>query len=240
MYRRKDSPVEQLFNELKYEGERIDEDTIQFISESGNQFTNLYFDRFEKKILFRAVFYHADRMIEGNIYLFARILEDIYIDNEIRDIIEDISLQTKYLAIKPTLDVPEFGFEQILSTDESTIFVYELNYENKSYEELKKEVEENLKKSFELIANMQSKIGLYIEKAINFYLNRPEIERKLLEIRKLIFKSQFFGTMTGRFAQEQKYKAAEFKKEAKEKFEMFKKDHPDIESESLEELFKLI
>ncbi len=240
MYRRKDSPVEQLFNELKYEGERIDQDTIQFVSESGNQVTNLYFDRFENKLVFRAMFYHADRMIEGNIYLFARILEEIYNDTEIRDIIEDISLQTKYLSIKPTMDKPEFGFEQVLSTDESTFFAYELSYENKTLDELKKEVEEKLNNSYELVANMQSNIGMYIEKAINYYLNRPEIERKLLEIRKLIFKSQFFGSMTGRFAQEQKYKAAEFKKEAKEKFELFKEENPDVDCESIEELFKMV
>ena len=43
MYR-KDSPIDKLFNDLKYEGERIDDDTFQFISESGNQMTNLYFD----------------------------------------------------------------------------------------------------------------------------------------------------------------------------------------------------
>jgi len=239
MYR-KESAVDKLYNDLKYEGDRIDDDTFQFISESGNQVTNLYFDRYDKKMIFSAIFYHADRMIEGNIYLFARILEDIYNDDEIRDIIEDISLQTKYLYIKPTLDKPEFGFKKELSTDESTSFVYQLSYEDLSYEELRAKFEEILKNSYKLVENMQSIIGQSIEKAINRYLSRPEIERKLLEIRKLIFKSQFFGSMTGRFAEEQKYKAAEFKKEAKDLFEKFKKENPDVDCESIEELFKLI
>ncbi|MHA1377523.1 MAG: hypothetical protein ACTSRG_03970 [Candidatus Helarchaeota archaeon] len=239
MYR-KDSPVDKLFNELKYEGERIDDDTYQFISESGNQMTNLYFDKYDKKIIFSAIFFHADRMIEGNIFLFARILEDIYNDDEVRDIIEDISLQTKYLSIKPTLDKPEFGFKKEFSTDESTSFVYNLNYEDLSYEELRKKFEEILENSFKLVEKMQLTIGESIEKAINLYLSRPEIERKLLEIRKLIFKSQFFGSMTGRFAEEQKYKAAEFKKEAKELFEKFKKEYPDVDCKSIDKLFELI
>ena len=239
MYR-KDSPIDKLYNDCKYEGEFIDDDQFQFLSESGNQITNLFFDRFEKQLIFSAIFYHADRMIEGNIYLFARILEDIYKDEEIRDIIEDISLQTKYLYIKPILDKPEFDFEKELSTDESTSFVYRQNYEDLTYEELRKKYEEILKNSFELVEKMQLTIGENIEKLINLYLSRPEIERKLLQIRKLIFKSQFFGSMTGRFAEEQKYKAAEFKKEAKDLFESFKKENPEMEVEAIEKLFELI
>lgn len=239
MYR-KDSPVDKLFNDLKYEGERIDDDTFQFISESGNQVTNLYFDKYDKKMIFSAVFFHADRMIEGNIFLFARILEDIYTDDEIRDIIEDISLQTKYLYIRPALDKPEFGFEKELSTDESTSFIYNLKYEELSYEELRKKFEEILKKSYELVEKMQLTVGESIEKAINMYLSRPEIERKLLEIRKLIFKSQFFGSMTGRFAEEQKYKSAEFKKEAKNLLDKFKNENPDVDCASMDKLFEII
>lgn len=240
MYQRRDTPVDQLFDELKSTGEKIDKDTLQFVSEDGNQFTNLHIDRLNNILVFSVMFYHADRMIEGNIFLFARILEDIYNDNEIRDIIEDISLQTKYLYIKPTIEKPEFDFEIDFSTDESTSFLYKLEYENKFYEDLKKEVDEILKNSFALIANMQSTIGQSIEKAINLYLTRPDIEKQLLDIRKLIFKSQFFGSMTGRFAQEQKFKAGEFKKQAIEKFETFKQENPDIDCESIEKLFELI
>ena len=78
------------------------------------------------------------------------------------------------------------------------------------------------------------KEGYFIQAKINQFLVQPELELKLLEIRKILFQAKFYTTMTGRFANDQRRIAQSMKKDALELIAKFQNEYPEIASEKLQ------
>ena len=90
--------------------------------------------------------------------------------------------------------------------------------------------------SFELIFGFLLKMGLFIQNALNQFLLEPDVELKLLEIRKILFQAKFYATMTGRFASDQRRIAQSMKKEALDLIAKFQSDYPKIAAEKLQNI----
>ncbi|MHA1311206.1 MAG: hypothetical protein ACTSWR_04220 [Candidatus Helarchaeota archaeon] len=218
--------IDELMLELSLDGERKDKNTIEFFSPDGLTSTTLKLYEDFKKVVIQTKLYHSFNQIEGAIFTLAQELYDKYSENTVRDIIEDIATQIKYLLLPKIFNnLDQFQLKE--SMDYESTFIYQINYKEKNYVELKKEIYSAINKSFELIQNLQEQIGIFIEKNIKKYLDNPEIEVQLLEIKKRLFQVQFYTSMSGRFAEEQRRKAKKIYKEAYDLYQKFKKNFED-------------
>jgi hypothetical protein len=79
------------------------------------------------------------------------------------------------------------------------------------------------------------KMSLFIEMELNKFLIEST-EMKLLEIRKVLFRAQFYAKMTGRFASDQQRIAQNMRKEALALINHFQEEYPEIASEKLQDI----
>jgi len=202
-------------------------------------------DRRARELRIETVLYHGARMIEQNIYLSTEILSGKFTEDQIHDIIEDISARLRLMELPELLqNPPQYKFKIVDQDEEGTKFAFSIPFDNPEYEDydaLRKEVDAILVASFELVYNYLLKMSFFVEVELNKFLVE-ETEMRLLEIRKILFRAQFYTKMTGRFANEQQRIAQSMKKEALVLISQFEKDYPAIAAEKLQQLrefFKL-
>ncbi|MBD3230847.1 MAG: hypothetical protein GF329_21900 [Candidatus Lokiarchaeota archaeon] len=221
----KNFPIEELFIELSFDGIRKDENTIEFHSPDGITITTAKLDQDFYTITLETKLYHSFNQVQGTIYTLSQELYEKYSDETIREIIEDIATQIKYILLpKIFKNLKKFELKETL--DHESVFFYQIDYKDKPYEELKKEIYGMIDYSFKLILKIQEKIAEFIEKSIEQYLNNPKIEIKVLEIKKRLFQVQFYSSMDGRFSDNHIRKAKRLFNEAQQLYEEFKKKFP--------------
>ncbi|MHA1266239.1 MAG: hypothetical protein ACTSRS_13485 [Candidatus Helarchaeota archaeon] len=233
-----ESPVDRLIREKEDEAIEKDEDVLIFVSPDRKSTSKLIVQRDEKKLIIQTTLYHNTRMIDENIYLAANILSGKFKEEEIRDIIDDVSARLRLIEYPKMLEQIEYGFEIIDRDENSTKFRRVISYENENltYERLRDEFETILMRSYELIYGFLLKMSLFIQTELNQFLLHPEKEMKLLEIRKLLFQAKFYTTMSGRFANDQQRIARSMRKEALELLAAFRKEFGDQSSDQLQEI----
>ena len=231
-------PIDRLLREKEEEALEKDEDTLVFLSPDRNSTSKLVVDRYEKTLSIEATLYHSTRMIDQNIYLASNILLEKFTEEQIRDIIDDISARLRAIELPQILQESQYGFKITDQDKEYTKFSYIISYEKEdlSYKALRDEFETILMNSFELIYGYLMKMGLFIQTELNQFLLQPLIEMKLLAIGKLLFQAKFYTTMTGRFASDQRRIAQSMRKEALELIENFEKEFPDLANNKLKDI----
>ncbi|NVM53090.1 MAG: hypothetical protein HWN66_05260 [Candidatus Helarchaeota archaeon] len=237
-------PVDRLLREKEDEAIEKFEDALEFLSPDRNSTSKLIVDGVEKKLHIETILHHNMRMIDQNIYLSSNILSGKFTEDQIREIIDDISARLRVIELPKMLQKIQYGFKIVNQDDEYTKFSYSISYDkdDMSYDILSTEFETVLMNSFELVYGFLMKIGFFIQAELNQFLVQPDVELKLLEIRKLLFQAKFYATMTGRFANDQRRIALSMKKEAIELINKFEGEYSDIASEKLEgirDFFKL-
>ena len=231
-------PIDRLLREKEDEALEKDEDTLVFLSPDRNSTSKLVVNRYEKTLSIEATLYHSTRMIDQNIYLASNILSEKFTEEQIRDIIDDISARLRTIELPKILQKIQYGFKITDQDEEYTKFSYIISYEKEdlSYKALRDEFETILMNSFELIYGFLMKIMLFIQTKLNEFLIQPLIEVRLLAIRKLLFQVKFYETMTGRFASDQRRIAQSIRKEALELIENFEKEFPDLANNKLKDI----
>ena len=220
------NPIEELMLELSLDGVRKDKNTVEFVSPDGLITTTLKLNEYNQTITLETKLMHGFSQLEGLVYSFAEELYNRYTDQVVRDIIEDIATQIKYILFPELFNNLE-RFELKDSMEHESTFECLIDYKDKPYEEIKEEVYSAIDDSFKMITQIHKQVQSFIEENINKYLQNPEIELKLLEIKKRLFQVQFYLSMTGRFAEEQKHKAKRIYREAINLYEKFKADYPE-------------
>ncbi|MFX1293766.1 MAG: hypothetical protein ACFFD2_02735 [Promethearchaeota archaeon] len=233
-------PIERLLREKRDDAIEIyDYNILEFLSPDRNSSSKLIVDKFTKKLYVETKLYHSTRMIDENIYLASNVLSENYTENQIRQIIDDISARLRQIELPKKLQNVPFNYQIVDQDKEYTKFSYTLSYEEiSSYEKLRAEFETILMNSFELIYGYLMKMRFFIQAALNQFLIQPKIELKLLEIRSLLFRAKFYTAMTGRFASDQKRIAQSMRKDALKLIAQFKEEYPDIASERLQEIYE--
>ena len=230
--------IEELMLELSFDGIRKDENTIEFHSPDNITTTILSLNTDFFTITLKTKIYHSFNQIEGTIFTLSNELYNEFSEDTVTDIIEDIATRIKYLLFPKIYNSLEvFELKESLN-HESTLF-HKIDYKDKDYETLKQEIYQAIDYSFKLILNLQEKIGIFIEKNVKDFLNNPEIEIIVLKIKNKLFRVQFYSSMTGRFASEQKRKAKKVYKEAIDLYEKFKKEFPE-EAKKREEIMNFL
>lgn len=231
-------PIDRLLREKEDEALEKEEDTLVFLSPDRNSTSKLVVNRYEKTLSIEATLYHSTRMIDQNIYLASNILSEKFTEEQIRDIIDDISARLRAIELPKILQKIQYGFKITDQDEEYTKFSYSISYEKEdlSYKALRDEFETILMNSFELIYGFLMKIMLFIQTELNQFLLQPLIEVRLLAIRKLLFQVKFYETMTGRFASDQRRIAHSIRKEALELIENFEKEFPDLANNKLKDI----
>ncbi len=233
-------PIERLLQEKKEDAIEVhDENTLEFLSPDRHSSSKMIYNKWKEELTIETTLYHGARMIDENIYVASNILAANFTEEQIREIIEDVSARLRQMELPKMLQTVAYNFKIEEQDESSTKFAYTFSYEEfSSYETLKAEVEKRLMYSFELIYGYLIKISFFIESALNQFLLEPVIELKLLEIRKLLFRARFYDTMTGRFAGDQRRIAQSMKKDALNLLTQFQKEYPDLASERLQEIQK--
>lgn len=234
-----ESPLARLIREKESEAIEVDGDTLEFLAPDKNITSKMIVNRRSRELRIETVLRHGARMIEQNIYLLSDILSGKFTEEQIHDIIEDISARLRLIELPELLEKPlQYNFKIVDQDEEGTKFAYTILYDNPEYDDyntLRKEVDAILLGSFELVYNFLLKMSFFIEVELNKFLVETT-EIRLLEIRKILFRAQFYTKMTGRFANEQQRIAQTMKKEALVLISQFEKDYPAIASEKLQQL----
>lgn len=232
-------PINRLVREKESEAIEVDGNTLEFLSPDRNSVSKMIINKRNEEIQIETVLHHGARMIEQNIYLLSDILTGKFSEEQIHDIIEDISARLRLIELPELLQkTTQYNFKIVDQDDEGAKFAYSISYEKPEYEEydaLRKEVDTALMNSFELIYNFLMKMSFFIETELNKFLI-DATEMKLLEIRKVLFRAQFYAKMTGRFASDQQRIAQNMKKEALALITQFQEEYPEIASEKLQEI----
>jgi len=232
-------PIDRLLREKENEALEVDGNTLEFLSPDRNSSSKMIINKRYREIQIETILHHSARMIEQNIYFLSDILTGKFTEEQIHDIIEDISARLRLIELPELLQTTsQYAFKIIDQDDEGTKFAYTISYENPEYEDydaLRNAVDKALMNSFELIYNYLMKMSLFIETELNkFLIEATEI--KLLEIRKILFRAQFYAKMTGRFASDQQRIAQNMRKEALALINQFQEEYPEIASEKLQEI----
>jgi hypothetical protein len=234
-----ESPIARLIREKESEAIDVDGDTLEFLAPDKNITSKMIVNRRSGEVQIETVLHYGARMIEQNIYFLSEILAGKFTEDQIHDIIEDISARLRLMELPELLQKPpEYKFKIVDQDEEGTKFTYAIPYDDPIYDDynaLRKEVDAILMASFELVYNYLLKMSLFIEVELNKFLVE-ETEMRLLEIRKILFRAQFYTEMTGRFANEQQRIAQSMKKEALVLISQFEKDYPAIAAEKLQQL----
>ncbi|MHA1269680.1 MAG: hypothetical protein ACTSPY_07805 [Candidatus Helarchaeota archaeon] len=213
--------IDELMLELSFDGLRHDKNTIEFYSPDGITSTILKLNEDFKIFILETKISHNFNQLEGSVYTFAQDLYNQYSEDIVRDIIEDIAIQIKYILFPEIFNKIE-SFELKDTMDHESTFFYQIDYHDKEYNKIREEIYKALDMSFKMILDIQDQISIFIEKSIKKYIENPEIEIKVLEIKKKLFKVQFYNSMSGRFAGEQRRKAKRVYKEALDLYHKFK------------------
>jgi len=234
-----ENPINRLIREKESEAIEIDDDTLEFLAPDRNITSKMIVNRRTREVRIETVLHHGARMIEQNIYLLSDILSGKFTEEQIHDIIEDISARLRLIELPELLQKPpQFNFKIVDQDEEGTKFAYQIPFDNPEYNDynaLRKEVDAVLVASYELVYNYFLKMSFFIEVELNkFLIEATEI--KLLEIRKILFRAQFYTKMTGRFANEQQRIAQSMRKEALALIKQFEKDCPAIAAEKLQRI----
>ncbi|HUY00742.1 MAG TPA: hypothetical protein VMV49_14370 [Candidatus Deferrimicrobium sp.] len=230
-----EQPIDRLLREKENDAIEVHNDGLEFLSPDRNSTSKLIVNRVLEELYIETSLYHSIRMVEQNIFLASNILSDKFSEEQIREIIEDISARLRTIELPNMLKIVQYGFKIIEQQEDFTRFSYTLIYGLLTYEELRTQFETILMNSFELIYSYLIKIGFFIQGVLNQFLLQPEIELKLLAIRTLLFRAEFYEKMTGRFANEQKRIAHSMQKEARDLIAQFRKEFPEIAEERLKE-----
>lgn len=240
-----ESPIARLIHEKESEAIEVDGDTLEFLAPDRNITSKMIVDRRIREIRIETVLHHGARMLEQNIYLSSEFLSGKFTEDQIHDIIEDISARLRLMELPELLrKPPQYKFKIVDQDDEGTKFAYSIPFDSptcEDYDALRKEVDAMLVASYELVYNYLLKMSFFVEVELNKFLVE-ETEMRLLEIRKILFRAQFYTKMTGRFANEQQRIAQSMKKEALGLINQFEKDYPKVAAERLPQLrdfFKL-
>jgi hypothetical protein len=234
-----ESPIDRLIREKGSEAVDIDGDTLEFMAPDRNVTSKMIMNQRTREIHIESTLHYGARMIEQNIYFLSDILSGKFTEEQIHDIIEDISARLRLIELPALLEKPpQYNFKIVDQDEEGTKFAYVIPYNDPKYDEydaLRKEVDAILVASFELVYNYVLKIRFFIEVELNKFLVEAT-EMRLLEIRKILFRAQFYTKMTGRFANEQQRIAQSMKKEALVLISQFEKDFPTFAAEKLQHL----
>ncbi len=231
-------PIDRLLREKEDEAIEKDDDVLVFRSPDRNSTSKLIINRYEKTLSIETTLYHSTRMIDQNIYLVSNALSGKFTEDQIRDIIDDISARLRVIKLPNLLEKILYNFKIVDKDEEYTKFSYVLSYdkEDLSYKTLRDKFETILMNSFELIYGFLMKIMFFIQTGLNEFILQPTIEMKLLGIRKILFQAKFYATMTGRFANNQRRISHSMRKEALELIENFEKEFPDLAKDKLIEI----
>jgi hypothetical protein len=224
-----DASIEELMLELSFDGVRKGRNLIEFYSPDRITSTLLILNEDFNTFTLETKLFHSFNQIQGSVYTLSEELftiQEKHSEDTVREIIEDIATQVKYVLLPKIYDTLE-KFELKESMDHESTFFYQIDYKDKEYSELKQEIYNAIDHSFKLILKIQEQIATFIEKNIKKYIENPEIESKVLEIKKRLFQVQFYSSMTGRFSNVQKRKAKVIYKEAMDLHENFKKQYPE-------------
>lgn len=231
-------PIERLLREKKEDAiDVIDDNTLDFISPDRKSSSRLVINLKTGELFVQTKLHHGSRMIDENIYLNSSILSEKFSEEQIRQIIEDISARLRQIELGKILEKIPYNFQIIEQEEDFTKFSFTLMYEKfEIYDELRNEVETILVNSFELIYGLLMKMGFFIQTSLNEFLRQPLIELKLLEIRTLLFRQKFYSKMSGRFANDQQRIAQAMKKDALNLLDLFEKEFPGIALDKLQEI----
>ncbi|MHA1651559.1 MAG: hypothetical protein ACTSYB_15315 [Candidatus Helarchaeota archaeon] len=233
-----ESPIERLWREKKEDAlEVYEDDTLEFLSPDRTSTSKVVLNKWKKELYLETKLYHSARMIDENIYMASNIIAGKFTEEQLRQIIEDISARLRQIEIPKMLREIPYNFKIVEQDSDYTKFAYTLSYADiTSYDELRTKFETVLVNSFELIYGYLMKMGYFIQTALNQFKHQPQIELKLMEIRTLIFREKFYATMTGRFANDQRRIAQSMKEEALNLIKQFEEEYPDIAQERLREI----
>ncbi len=231
-------PIDRLLRELGEDAIDKDEDTLTFVSPDRNAASKLLIDRYSGTLVIETALRHSARLIDGNIYMKSDMLSDFFSEEQIREIIDDISARLLRMELPEMLQHIKYEFKIVEEEDDYTKFAHELVYneEGLSYDALRDKVKTLLANSFDLIYGFLLKMGLFIHTALEQFAIQPEIEYKLLKIRALLFDAKFREKMTGRFARDQQRIAGSMRRDAIELMQKFEEEFPNIATERLEKI----
>jgi hypothetical protein len=233
-------PIERLLREKENDAIEVFKNGLEFLSPDRNSTSKLIVNRGLEELYIETNLYHSARMIEQNTYLASNILSGKFSEEQIREIIEDISARLRTIELPNMLKVIQYKFKIIEQDEDSTKFSYTLIYGDLTYDELRTQFETILMNSFELIYGYLMKMGFFIQEVLNQFLLQPQIELKLLAIRTLLFHAQFYDKMTGRFANEQKRIAHSMRKEALDLIAHFREEFPEVAEARLKDFQNLL
>lgn len=230
-------PVERLLREKEEDAIDNDDGVLVFSSPDRQSTSKLRMDQSNQRLIIETTLPHSTRMIDENIYMASNILAGKFTDDQIHEIIDDISARLKHIQFPKMFEEIKYGFQIIDKDAEYTKFAYFIPYnEELTYDSLRETFETVLMQSFELIYSYFMEMSFFIQTELNAFLMQPEVGLKLLEIRKLLFQAKFYTTMSGRFAGDQRRIAQSMRKEARELLELFEKEFPETASTQVQEI----
>ncbi|MDD1776663.1 MAG: hypothetical protein LUQ65_00725, partial [Candidatus Helarchaeota archaeon] len=140
-----ESPLARLIREKESEAIDIDGDTLEFLAPDKNVTSKMIVNRRTGELRIETVLPHGARMIEENIYRLSDILSGKFTEDQIHDIIEDISARLRLIELPELLEKPlQYNFKIIDQDEEGTKFAYAIPYDNPEYDDydaLRKEVD---------------------------------------------------------------------------------------------------
>jgi hypothetical protein len=231
-------PIDRLLRELEGDAIDKDDDTLTFVAPDRNTASKLLVDKYNGTLVIETVLRHSARYIDENIYMKSDMLSDHFSEEQIREIIDDISARLLRMELPEMLQNIKYGFKIVEEEEDYTKFTNELRYteEELAYDALRDKVKMFLTNSFELIYGFLLKMGFFIHNALEQFAIQPEIQYKLLKIRALLFDAKFREEMTGRFARDQQRIARSIRKDAIELMGQFEENFPSVATDSLEKI----